>query len=93
MFTMKGEICTVVTIMGEIVGRIKEIDNAFVTVESPRLFVNTAEGMGFAPGVCASGEHDAKEISINMHSIVTITKTHAEIERGWVQQTSGIVIQ
>jgi hypothetical protein len=86
-----GEICTVVTIMGEIVGRVKKIDD-FVTIENPRLFVHTSEGMGFAPGICVSGEQDVSKLDINMSTVVTICQTNEDVTKGWIQQTSGILI-
>ena len=58
-----GNVVTVVTILGEIVGRCKAENDVSLTLESPRLFVpaqGDASG-GFAPGLCMTGKVNLDE--------------------------------
>ena len=91
---MKGEIVTVVSMMGEVVGRVKEMDDNSVTLESPRLFVPAQDqnGGGFAPGVSMTGEQDLDEGKFNLNVALTVVKTHEAVSKGWVQATSGLVL-
>ena len=91
---MKGEIATVVTMMGEVVGRVKSMDDNSVTLESPRLFVPAQDqaGGGFAPGVSMTGEQDLDEGKFNLNVALTVVKTHEAVAKGWTQAVSGIVL-
>ena len=91
---MKGEVVTVVTMMGEVIGRLKEETTDGYVVESPRLFV-PAQGEssgGFAPGLSMTGQQDLDIATINKRVTMTVLKSHEEIARAWSQATSGIVM-
>ena len=91
---MKGEVVTVVSMMGEIVGRLKEETTNGYVIESPRLFV-PAQGEssgGFAPGLSMTGQQDLNEATINGAVVMTVIECHPEIAKAWTQATSGIVM-
>ena len=91
---MKGEVVTIVSMMGEVVGRLKEeTDNAYV-VESPRLFVPAPDSSagGFAPGLSMTGKQNINQASINKAVVLTVLPTHHDVEAGWLQATTGIVV-
>ena len=90
---MKGEVVTVVTMMGEIVGRLKDETTEGYLLESPRLFV-PAQGEssgGFAPGLSMTGVQDTKEAVINKDLVLTVVETHDAVAKGWREATSGIL--
>lgn len=91
---MKGEVVTLVTIMGEVVGRLKEEDDQGFVVESPRLFVPSGEGAqgGFAPGVSMTGLQDLKEAHFNRGVVLTVIPSHEVIEKSWIEITSGLIV-
>ncbi len=94
--TMKavGEIVTIVTMMGEVVGRLKEETSFGYVLESPRLFV-PAQGEaagGFAPGLSMTGVQNPKEGTINKQVALTVCITHQQVADGWTEATSGIVL-
>ena len=91
---MSNEIKTVVTMKGEIVGRIKAEDEKTVTLESPRLFVpaQDQQGGGFAPGLSMTGVQDLNEATLNKSVVLTIVETHETVASGWVSATSGIIV-
>ena len=89
-----GEIVTVVTMMGEVVGRLKEETSFGYVLESPRLFV-PAQGEssgGFAPGLSMTGVQNPNEGTINKQVALTVCITHQQVADGWVQATSGLVM-
>ena len=91
---MSKDIVTVVSMMGEIVGRRKEETDTSITLESPRLFVpaQDQQGGGFAPGISMTGEQELKEVTINKSVILAVVKTHETVASGWVSATSGIIV-
>lgn len=90
--SLEGEIVSVVTPNGDVIGKLKSATDSMVILEDPRGFVQTHEGVGFAPSVSLGCDHELKEVTFNMALVLTITKTHTEIAKAWRQQTSGIVI-
>lgn len=89
--SLEGEIVSVVTPNGDVIGKLKSATDSMVVVEDPRGFVQTAEGVGFAPSVSLGCDHELSEVTFNMAMVLTITKTHQEIAKAWRQQTSGLV--
>ena len=90
---MKGEVVTVLTMMGEVIGRLKEETSTGYVITNPRLFVPGEDNRGgFAPGLSMTGEQEPSEATINRALALTVVKTHADVEAGWVQATSGIVL-
>ena len=90
---MKGEVVTVVTMMGEVVGRLTEETSSGYVLENPRLFVPGENNQGgFAPGLSMTGEQHPKETSINKDLTLTVCLTHEGVARGWVEATSGLVM-
>jgi hypothetical protein len=92
--SMQNQVVTVVSMMGELCGRIKDETDTTVTLESPRLFVpgQDASGGGFAPGVSMTGAQDLKTATINKSVILTVIPAHESIVKGWVEYTSGIIV-
>ena len=89
-----GDVVVIVSMMGEIVGRLTGEDDLTVTVSNPRLFVPAREGSagGFAPGVCMTGKQDLDGVTVNRAVILCVVPCHHDIEAGWVEATSGIVL-
>ena len=91
---MKNEVVTVITMMGEIVGRLKEETETGYVVESPRLFVpaQAETSGGFAPGLSMTGDQCPNDATINKHLVLTVVKTHEQVAKGWQEATSSIVL-
>ena len=90
----KGDVVTIVSMMGEVVGRLVEENELVVSLADPRLFVPAREGSsgGFAPGVCMTGQLNLDEVSVNRSVILCVVPSHPDIEAGWREATSGIVV-
>ena len=89
----KGDVVTIVSMMGEVVGRLVEETDLTVTLADPRLFVPAREGSagGFAPGVCMTGQQNLDEASINRTVVLFVVPSHPEIESGWREAVTGLV--
>lgn len=87
----EDEIVCVVTPNGDIIGKLLHQGETFVRLGDPRGFVQTPEGVGFAPSVSIGCEHELSEVVLNVSMILTVTKAHPEIVKAWRQQTSGLV--
>jgi hypothetical protein len=92
----KGEIVTLVTPMGEVVGRLvfslPMPTTSNVTLDSPRLFVNGQDGQGFAPGICMTGEREPAQLNFNTAMVLSVAKTDKDVAKGWTEATSSIVL-
>ena len=89
---MIGEVVTLVTHVGEVIGRVDADLDDRIVLNSPRLFVNQAEGSGLAPGVCMTGVQDPSTGIFFKGSIVAVVATADELVKAWQQQTSGIIL-
>lgn len=87
-----NNVMTVVTAAGEMVGRLIEEDDETIVLENPRAFVQTQNGVGFAPGVCLTGVKDPETIVFNKSSVILICETNNEVEKLWLQATTGLVV-
>ena len=88
-----GEVATVVTMMGEVVGRLKDETAQGYIIEDPRLFVPAREGNsgGFAPGVCMTGKQNLEQAHFNRAVVLCVVPAHPEIEAGWREAVTGLV--
>ena len=87
-----SDIVTLVTAAGEMVGRVSNEDETSITLENPRAFVQTRDGVGFAPGVCLTGIKDPKEVSYNKLAVIMMCETSEEVQKIWLQATTGLVV-
>lgn len=85
----QNDIISVITMAGEMVGKLRGEVGATVTLEDPRMLVQTETGMGFARGVAVTGENDPKEITFQQY--VFATPSNEEIVKAWRQATSGLI--
>jgi len=85
----ENDIVSVVTMAGEVIGKVKGEVGSTITLEDPRMLIQTEQGMGFAHGVCVTGESNPKEVTFQQYVFVTPTKE--DIVKGWREATSGII--
>jgi len=62
----QGDIITVLTLTGEIVGKLKSETDTKIILEDPRLIVQSPESkeFGYAKGITISGVENPKEVEI-----------------------------
>mgnify|MGYP000205535453 CR=1 FL=1 len=88
-----GDVVTLVTLQGDIVGRVQKSDDTTVTLKNPRLFIQSKEGAGFVPGVSVTCQQNIEEATFNFSSILTVVQPVDEIVKSWQQMTSGIILR
>jgi len=86
----KGDIVTVFSLAGEIVGKYINGKDGEISLEDPRVLMQNEQGLGFAKGVCVSGQLQTRKITISNY--VFITPTNEEFQKAYVQAVSGLVI-
>jgi hypothetical protein len=86
----KGDVVTVVTLAGEMVGKFNNSGSGTISLDDPRMLIQNEQGMGFAHGICVTGENNPTEITFQ--SYVFVTPTNAEIEKAYRQAVSGLVL-
>lgn len=87
----KNDIVTVITLAGEVVGKYAgDSTDGTVTLEDPRMLVQNEHGIGFAHGVCVTGENNPT--SIKFQQYVFVTPTGETYEKAYRQATSGLVL-
>ena len=86
-----GDVVSVVTAAGEFVGKLDGFDGDAVILSKPRMLVMGQEGgMGFARGICMTGVENPE--SATFRSVVFVTPTNEDIDKAWVQATTGIAL-
>ena len=87
----KGDVLAVVTVAGEFVGKYNDDkNNGNMTLDDPRMLVQNQQGMGFAQGICVTGEMNPTQVTFNDY--VFVTPVNSDIEKAYRQATSGLVI-
>jgi hypothetical protein len=85
-----NDVVSVVTAAGEFVGKLNGFDGDAVVLSKPRMLVSNGEGMGFARGICMTGKENPE--SATFHNVVFVTPTNEDIDKAWVQATTGIAL-
>lgn len=88
----KNDVVTVVTSVGEFVGKFVSDSPEGVTLEDPRMIVHNKQGMGFAKGVSMAGLEEPAEVTFYNSNVVVVMAVNPAVEKAWREFTSGIVI-
>jgi hypothetical protein len=87
----KGTVVTVMTAVGEYIGRLDRIEDGVVYVDNPRLIVKGPDGeIGFGRGVCMSAIENPPNVAFS--DVIFTVVTNESFERAWIEATSGIVL-
>ena len=88
----QGDLVTVLTPHGEFVGRLVKNDDTGVYLNNPKMMVSTEEGkMGFARGVCMTGEENPKTIIFRDGGVILVTPSNQNINKAYTEVVSGLV--
>ncbi len=79
----KGDIVSVVAVSGEYVGEFVEIKGSTITLNNPKMIVNSPQGgMGFSKGVAVTGSENPEEMTFSSYVfVVPSNKTVAEAHK------------
>ena len=86
----KSQVVSVVTMAGEFIGKLNNTVDGAITLDDPRMLVYGESGnMGFARGVCMTGE-DSPDV-ITIQNYVFYTATNDDVVKAYRQATSGLI--
>ena len=88
----KGDIVSVITAAGEFVGKFEDEGNAKLVLKDPRMVIQTQEGMGFARGVCVTGEESPTEMAFYTGGIVFTAPSNEDIQKAYREAVSGLIL-
>lgn len=88
----KNDVVSVVTNVGEFVGKFVADTPEGVTLADPRMIVHNQQGMGFAKGVSMAGVEEPNEATFYNSNVVVVMAVNPAVEKAWREFTSGIVI-
>ena len=88
---MKGKIVSLVTLAGEYIGKYMHENNGNITLENPRMLVNTPDGkVGFARGICMTGQENPKTGMFYAGGVVIVTETNPEFASAYTEAVTGL---
>ena len=86
----KNDVVSVITLAGEFVGKFQEFVDGNVSLKNPHMIVQGPDGqMGFAKGICSTGVEEPTDVTL---AAVFVTPTDKQVEKGYLEFTSGIAI-
>ena len=90
--TKENTVISILFINGmELVGRFVSETNVELKVYKPRMAQMSQQGVGLIPSITATGKEIDGEFTFSKNSIMYYTESVDEMEKGWQQQTSGLI--
>ena len=88
---MKGKIVSLVTLAGEYIGKFMHETNGNITLENPRMLINTPDGkVGFARGICMTGQENPKTGMFYAGGVVIVTESNEQFKSAYIEATTGL---
>ena len=88
---MKGKVVSLVTLAGEYIGKFMHENNGNITLENPRMLVNTPDGkVGFARGICMTGQENPKTGMFYAGGVVIVTETNPDFASAYTEAVTGL---
>jgi len=88
---MKGKIVSLVTLAGEYIGKYMHENNGNITLENPRMLVNAPDGkVGFARGICMTGQENPKTGMFYAGGVVIVTETNPDFASAYTEAVTGL---
>jgi len=89
----KNTLVSVLTPAGEFVGKLEEQTDTHVTLKNPKMIIHAADKqMGFARGVCLTGEENPELTTFYSGGIILMTPSNEDIISAYTKMTTGLII-
>jgi len=88
----KNQVVSVISNVGEYVGKFISEDDGSITIGNPRMLISGEDGVGFARGVCVTGKEDLDHLTFYKAGVAFVTETGDVVEKAFIEATSGIVV-
>lgn len=92
MSISKGTVVSVVTVGGEYIGKLKDQEGEFITLEDPHTITPNGQSIGFLPAVCMTGKQKPAEVKLNKALVLLMIESQDEVVREYRSATSGLVL-
>lgn len=87
----KGDIVTTFCVAGEITGKLVKMTDTTIELDDPRVLMQDERGqVGYAKGVCVSGQTKPQNVTINQYLFVI--PTNDEFRNAYLQTVTGLVL-
>jgi len=85
----EDDVVSVVTPVGEFIGKFKIINEKSVTIKKPRMVVPQQNGVGMVDVVCNTGEQNLDEITLRYFMMVVPTRK--SVATNYISNIAGII--
>ena len=90
---IKGKVVSLVTLAGEYIGKFVNESDGNITLENPRMLVNTPDGkVGFARGICMTGNENPKQGMLYAGGVAIVTETNPEFAAAYTEAVTGLAV-
>ena len=87
----QGTVVSLVTLAGEYIGKWVKEEHGNITLENPRMLVNTPDGkVGFARGICMTGQENPKTGMFYAGGVVIVTESNEQFKSAYIEATTGL---
>lgn len=87
----EGDVVTLKLLGGdEVVAKLVKVEDLVYTIKYPLIVMMAQNGFGMIPFM-VTVEHSATH-EIEMRNVVSIQKTHTEVSKQYIKQTTGLVV-
>ena len=90
---VNGKVVSLVPLAGEYIGKFMHENNGNITLENPRMLVNTPDGkVGFARGICMTGTENPNQGMFYAGGVVILTETNPEFSAAYTEAVTGLAV-
>ena len=93
MATEVNDVVSVVTTVGEFIGKFVKENTHVVILKDPRMVVHGSTGMGFARGLSMASGEEADECTFYTTNVVFIAEAHKDVVTAYREFTSGLILK
>ena len=88
----KNDVITVISVAGEFVGKLIKKDEHTLILGDPKMLVDGEQGLGFANGICITGDENPSTMTFYLGSVVFITETNERVAATYRKAISGLIL-
>jgi len=88
-----NDVISVVSTVGEFIGKFVSEEDGKITLKDPRMVVHGESGMGFARGLSMTSGEEADECSFYTTNVVFVAEVHKDVVSSYREFTSGLILK
>lgn len=88
-----NDVVSVVSTVGEFIGKFVSENSHKITLKDPRMVVHGASGMGFARGLSMTSGEEAEYCSFYTTNVVFMAEVHKDVVTAYREFTSGLILK